>query len=313
MNQPNIYHVIIIGGGPAGYTAALYSTRANLSTLVLEKLSPGGQMGTTDQVDNYPGFPDGISGFDLSARMKQSADRFGAETKLLTVSAVHLDDEVKRVETSEGTFYAYTVILATGAQPRQLGLPEESALIGKGVSYCATCDGMFYRGKQVAVVGGGNTAVADALYLAKLCERVYLIHRRDQLRASRVYTKPLEGAENIELCFQSEVIKATATPTLQAITIQNNATGAQRDLAVQGLFIAVGRTPNTDLLSGQLPLTAAGYVKANEDTRTVLPGVFAAGDLREKPLRQIVTAASDGAVAAHCAEEYLQQAGLLSV
>ena len=302
-----LYDVIVIGGGPGGYTAALYAARANLSVLVLEKLTPGGQMGTTDVIDNYPGFPEGIGGFDLAMQMKQGAERFGAETKLSEVTQVELKGSPKRVVTPEGTYQAHTVVLASGAHPRELGLPGERELRGRGVSYCATCDGMFYRGKTVAVVGGGNTAAADVLYLSRLCEKVYLIHRRDQLRASRVYLEPLKQAENVEILWDSQVTELLYGETLTGAKVRHKKTGETRELSLDGLFLAVGQLPNTQLFQGQVELDAAGYVVADETTRTNLPGVFAVGDLRQKPLRQVVTAAADGAVAAHFLEEYLSQ------
>ncbi len=299
-----LYDVIVIGGGPGGYTAALYAARANLSVLVLEKLTPGGQMGTTDVIDNYPGFPEGIGGFDLAMQMKQGAERFGAETKLSEVTQVELKGSPKRVVTPEGTYQAHTVVLASGAHPRELGLPGERELRGRGVSYCATCDGMFYRNRTVAVVGGGNTAVADVLYLSRICKKVYLIHRREELRASKVYLDPLQKAENVEFVWDSEVKEILYGETVTGVKVKHKRTGDIRELAVDGLFVAVGHIPNTELVKGQVDLDEAGYVLAGETTRTNLPGVFAVGDLRKKPLRQVVTAASDGAVAAHVIEEY---------
>lgn len=297
--------VWIVGGGPAGYTAALYCARAGLSTGVLEALMPGGQMGTTDHIDNYPGFPDGIGGFELAQAMQKQAERFGAVTKTGNVREVSLDGEVKRVVCGDGSVYeAKAVILACGASPRELGLPNERALRGRGVSYCATCDGMFYRGKEVVVVGGGNTAAADAVYLAKLCKKVTLVHRRDKLRASGAYTKPLKEAENLEIVWDSVVTAIEGEP-VKSVQLQNVKTGESRALSCSGVFVAVGNVPNTAFLKGHVALDEQGYVQAGEDTRTSVPGVFAAGDVRRKPLRQVVTAVSDGAVAAHMAEEYL--------
>ena len=305
--EQNVFDTIIIGGGPGGYTAALYAARAGFSALVLEKLSPGGQMATTDQIDNYPGFPQGVNGFQLALEMQKGAQRFGAQTELAEVLRVDLKGPVKEVVTQKETYRAPTVVLATGASPRELGLPGERELRGRGVSYCATCDGMFYRGKTVAVVGGGNTAAADVLYLSRLCEKVYLIHRRDQLRASRVYLEPLKQAENVEILWDSQVTELLYGETLTGIKVRNKKTGETRELSLDGLFLAVGQLPNTQLFQGQVELDAAGYVVADETTRTNLPGVFAVGDLRQKPLRQVVTAAADGAVAAHFLEEYLSQ------
>ena len=305
--EQNVFDTIIIGGGPGGYTAALYAARAGFSALVLEKLSPGGQMATTDQIDNYPGFPQGVNGFELALEMQKGAQRLGAQTELAEVLRVDLRGPVKEVVTQKETYRAPTVVLATGASPRELGLPGERELRGRGVSYCATCDGMFYRGKTVAVVGGGNTAAADVLYLSRLCEKVYLIHRRDQLRASRVYLEPLKQAENVEILWDSQVTELLYGETLTGIKVRNKKTGETRELSLDGLFLAVGQLPNTQLFQGQVELDAAGYVVADETTRTNLPGVFAVGDLRQKPLRQVVTAAADGAVAAHFLEEYLSQ------
>lgn len=299
-----IYDVIVIGGGPGGYTAALYAARANLSVAILEKLTPGGQMGTTDVIDNYPGFPQGVNGFELAMQMKEGAERFGAKTLLAEVTQAELAGEIKTVHTTEGVFQAPTVILASGAHPRKLGLPGEQELRGRGVSYCATCDGMFYRNKTVAVVGGGNTAVSDVLYLSRLCEKVYLIHRRDQLRASKVYLDPLQKAENVEFVWDSQVKELLHGDTITGLRVHNKKTGQDWDLPCEGVFVAIGHIPNTELYRGQVDLDEAGYVLAGETTKTNLPGVFAVGDLRKKPLRQVITAASDGAVAAHFIEEY---------
>ena len=299
-----IYDVIVIGGGPGGYTAALYAARANLSVAILEKLTPGGQMGTTDVIDNYPGFPQGVNGFELAMQMKEGAERFGAKTLLAEVTQAELAGEIKTVHTTEGVFQAPTVILASGAHPRKLGLPGEQELRGRGVSYCATCDGMFYRNKTVAVVGGGNTAVSDVLYLSRLCEKVYLIHRRDQLRASKVYLDPLQKAENVEFVWDSQVKELLHGDTITGLRVHNKKTGQDWDLPCEGVFVAIGHIPNTELYRGQVDLDEAGYVLAGETTKTNLPGVFAVGDLRKKPLRQVITAASDGAVAAHFSEEY---------
>ena len=303
--MPQVYDVLVIGGGPGGYTAALYAARANLSVMVLEKLTPGGQMGTTDVIDNYPGFPEGVGGFELALQMQKGAQRFGAQTQLSEVISVELGGTVKQVRTQDGTYQARTVVLASGAHPRELGLPGEQELRGRGVSYCATCDGMFYRGKTVAVVGGGNTAVSDVLYLSRLCQKVYLIHRRDQLPASKVYLDPLQQAENVEFVWDSQVQKLLYGDMLTGVQVRHKKTGELREIPCDGLFVAVGHVPNTELYQGQVELDQAGYVLADETTQTNLPGVFAVGDLRKKPLRQVITAASDGAVAAHFIEEYV--------
>nr|WP_304583800.1 thioredoxin-disulfide reductase [Acutalibacter muris] len=303
----DIFDLMIIGGGPAGYTAALYGARAGLTVGLMEKLAPGGQMGTTDMVDNYPGFPEGINGFELAMKMKAGAERFGARTISAEVTGLELSGDIKTLQTPKEVYKARTVILATGAQPRELGLPRERELRGKGVSYCATCDGMFYRGKTVAVVGGGNTAVADALYLSRLCEKVYVIHRRDKLRAPQIQQQNLEMAGNVEFVWDSIVKELRFEERLTGLVTEDKNTGECRELSCAGVFIAVGQVPETELFKGQVQLDEAGYVSAGEDCRTNIPGVFAAGDLRAKPLRQIVTAAADGAVAATAAQEYLDK------
>ena len=238
--EQTIFDTVILGGGPAGYTAALYAARANFSVLLLEKLAPGGQMATTDVIDNYPGFPEGIHGFDLAVKMKESAERFGVQTKLAEVVEAELTGEIKEIKTKKETFFARTVVLATGARPRELGLPGEQELRGRGVSYCATCDGMFYRGKIAAVVGGGNTAAADALYLSRICEKVYLIHRRDTLRAQKAYLAPLEQAENVELIWNSRVEALLYQDTLTGLRVKHTVSGEEQELLCDGLFVAVG-------------------------------------------------------------------------
>lgn len=305
--ETTCYDVIIIGGGPGGYCAALYAARANLSTLVIEKFAPGGQMATTEIVENYPGFVEGINGFELGMQMKKGAERFGVKTKLAEVKRVELETNPKRIHTAKDVFEAKTVILALGAYPRELGLSNERNLRGRGVSYCATCDGMFYKEKTVVIVGGGNTAVADALFLAKICKKVYLVHRRDELRASKTYLEVLGRTENIEFVWNSEVTEILADEFVTGVKVTNRKEDSVRVISCDGIFVAIGNTPNTELIRGQVELDDAGYVPADETTRTNLPGVFAVGDMRNKPLRQIVTAVADGAVAAKYAEEFIQQ------
>lgn len=302
-----VWDVVILGGGAAGCTAALYCARAGLSAAVLEQTGAVGQMAITNWVDNYPGFPEGISGFQLAEQMRRGAERYGARFFQTDMQTAALGGECKRIGTDIGEFQGKTVILATGADPRPLGLPEERRLFGRGVSYCATCDGMFYRGKIAAVVGGGNTAAADALYLSRICEKVYLIHRRDTLRAQKAYLAPLEQAENVELIWNSRVEALLYQDTLTGLRVKHTVSGEEQELLCDGLFVAVGYLPETGLFQDQLELSEAGYVKADETTRTSLPGVYAVGDLREKPLRQVITAAADGAVAVHFMEEYLNR------
>lgn len=305
MGEIHIYDLIVVGGGPGGYTAALYAARAGLDTLVLEKLSAGGQMALTEAIDNYPGFEDGIDGFTLAEKMQQQAERFGARSEYAQVERVDLTVTPKVLETSEGTFYGRTVVLATGATPRELGLPGEAALIGRGVAYCAACDGMRYKGKTVVVVGGGNSAAADALLLSRIAQKVILVHRRDALRATQVYHQPLMQAGNIEFRWNSTVSGLLHQEKLTGVKLKDVNTGAEDLLPCDGLFVSVGRKPATELVRGQLVLDHNGYIIADETTQTTLPGVYAVGDVRTKPLRQVVTAVADGATAVHMAEEYL--------
>lgn len=300
-----IYDVAILGGGPAGYTAALYCARAGFSTLVLEQATIGGQMSTTGLVENYPGFPEGVDGFQLGQDMKATAHKFGAETKMAQVTSLRLATTPKVLETTQGSIAAQSVILATGASPRTLGVVEEESLRGRGVSYCATCDGMLYKNKTVAVIGGGNSAVSEALYLSRFCQKVYLVHRRDVLTASRVYLDSLAHS-GIEVIWNSRVKQLLSDgKILSGIDVEDVHSGARRAIPCQGLFVAIGREPESALFRGQIDLDQKGYVYADETTKTNLPGVFAIGDVRKKPLRQIVTAVADGAVAAQGVEEYM--------
>ena len=303
-----IYDAIVIGGGPGGYTAALYAARAGLDTLVLEKLSAGGQMALTAQIDNYPGFDEGVDGFTLGERMQRGAERFGARTELAVVRRAALAGDIKTVETSEGVFQSRVVMLATGALPRPLGVDGEQELVGHGVNYCAACDGMAYKGKTVAVVGGGNSAVEDALLLSRIAEKVVLVHRRDALRADKIYQNELLRAENVEFRWHSTVSALLHGDRLTGVRLRDVRTGAERALACDGVFVSVGRVPATGLF-GEVERDGAGYLVADESTRTNLPGVFAVGDVRTKAVRQIVTAVADGAAAVHYAEEYLAGGG----
>lgn len=297
--------MIIIGGGPAGYTAALYAARAGFDTIVLERLSAGGQMALTHQIDNYPGFEEGINGFYLGEKMKKQAARFGATSKTAEVIRLDLTAEPKKIETANETFFGKTVVLATGANPRELGVEKESELIGRGIAYCAACDGMFYRGKTVVVVGGGNTAAADALLLSRVAKKVILVHRRDTLRATKIYHEPLMQAENVEFRWNSTVKELLHEAKITGVRLSDVNTGEESTVACDGVFVSVGRKPATEFLGGQVALDEGGYVIAGEDTKTNIPGVYAVGDIRTKELRQIVTAVADGAVAVHEAEKYL--------
>lgn len=304
-----MYDMIVVGGGPAGYTAALYAARAGLDVVVLEKLSAGGQMALTHTIDNYPGFPEGVDGFELGERMQQQAQRFGAKTVYAQVNKLDLKAEPKTVETSEGVFTGKTVVLATGAGPKELGLPEEKGLIGRGVAYCAACDGMFYRGKTVVVVGGGNSAAADALLLSRVAKKVILVHRRDTLRATKIYHEPLMKAENVEFRWNSVVTEVLHDQKVTAVRLRDTVSGQEAIVQTDGVFISIGRKPATELVGGQLELDGNGYVIAGEETETSIPGVYAVGDVRTKKLRQVVTAVADGAAAVHMAEEFLASQG----
>ena len=302
-----IYDMIVVGGGPGGYTAALYAARAGMQVAVVEKLAAGGQMAQTHQVDNYPGFEDGIDGIDLADKMQDQAHRFGAETIYAQVEHLELEAVPKTVHTDQGDYFAKTVVIATGANPRKLGLPMEQEFTGRGVHYCAACDGMFYRGNTVVVVGGGNTAAADALALSRIAQKVYVVHRRDTLRATKLYHKPLLEAKNVEFLWNSAITALEGDGRLSGVMVKDLQNGQERFLEVNGLFVSIGRVPATALVEGQLQLDQAGYIQAGEDTESSLPGVYAVGDVRSKQVRQIVTAVADGAVAAHAAESYLAQ------
>lgn len=307
MNHNHVYDMIIVGGGPGGYTAALYAVRAGLDTVILEKLSAGGQMALTHQIDNYPGFEEGIDGFSLAEKMQRQAERFGAKSEYAEAVSMDLNAFPKVVETDGGRFFGKTVVLATGANPRELGVHKESELVGRGVAYCAACDGMFYRGKTVVVVGGGNSAAADALLLSRIAKKVILVHRRDTLRATKIYHEPLMCAENVEFRWNSTVEELLHGERLTGVRLRNSLTGEESIVECDGVFISVGRKPATDLVRGQLELDSNGYVIAGESTATNIPGVYAVGDVRTKALRQVVTAVADGAMAVHGAEEYLAE------
>ena len=304
-NDKKVYDMVILGGGPAGYTAALYAARAGLEALVLERLSAGGQMALTHQIDNYPGFEEGIDGFTLGDKMKRQAERFGAVSRSAEVLSTDLSADPKVIYTDGGEVFGKTVVLATGANPKELGVAAERELVGRGIGYCASCDGMFYRGKTVVVVGGGNTAAADALLLSRVAKKVYLVHRRDTLRAEKIYHGQLVAAENVELCWNSTVTELLQADRVTGVRLRDVHSGEKREILCDGVFVSIGRKPATEFLNGQLALDEGGYIIAGEDTRTSVPGVFAAGDLRTKPLRQVVTAVADGAAAVTAAEEYL--------
>lgn len=302
-----MYDMIIIGSGPAGLAAAIYGQRAKLSVLMIEKQPmSGGQILNTYEVDNYPGLP-GIGGFDLGSKFRAHADTLGAVVISEDVLSVTLDGPVKKVKTTAAEYESRTVILATGAVHRKLGVPGEDELGGMGVSYCATCDGAFFREKDVAVVGGGDVALEDALFLARASRKVYLIHRRDEFRGAKVLQERVLAAENIEVIWDSKVEKIEGAEQVEALSIFNMKKEERSRLAVSGVFIAVGIQPNSKMFQGMLDMDEGGYIRAGESCETSIPGVYAAGDVRTKQLRQIITAASDGANAVTSAERYLYQ------
>lgn len=301
----HIYDMIVIGGGPAGYTSAMYAARGGLDVMVIERMSAGGQMALTGDIENYPGFDEGIDGFTLGMRMQQGAEKFGAKTEYAEVTHVDFSDKIKKVNTSGTSYLAKTVVISTGANPRLLGIPDEDMLTGRGVHYCSHCDGRFYKDRIVAVVGGGNSAVQDALYLSRLAKKVYLIHRRDELRAEKIYRDRLLRASNVELVWDSLLTDIISDDFVNGIRIQNVKSGESQEIAVDGIFVSIGRRPATDFLNGVVDMDKSGYIIAGESTETNVPGVYAVGDVRTKKLRQVVTAVSDGAVAAYMAEEYI--------
>ncbi len=303
----HIYDVIIIGGGPGGYTAALYASRAGLDTLVIEKLSVGGQMALTDVIDNYPGFEEGIDGISLGFKMQQSAERFGTKTEYDEIINVDLNAEIKTLTGAANEYKSKAVIVATGANPRELGIDNEQELVGRGVHYCAHCDGRFYKDKTVVVVGGGNSAVEDALYLSRLAKKVYLVHRRHELRATKIYQEALFKAENIEFIWDSQVRGLKSDKRVNGVKVENILTSQVKDIECDGVFVSIGRKPASEIFNGQIDIDENGYIIADESTKTNIDGVFAVGDIRTKDLRQVVTAVSDGAVAAHFTEEYINR------
>jgi thioredoxin reductase (NADPH) len=298
-------NLIIIGSGPAGYTAALYTARADLRPLVFEGAQYGGALMNTTDVENYPGFPDGIMGPELMAHFRSQAERFGAELVPDDVVSVDLEGPVKTVRTLDGEWTADAVILAMGSGYKKLGLPREDELSGHGVSWCATCDGFFFRGKDIAVVGGGDTAMEEATFLTRFAESVTVVHRRDALRASRIMADRAEANPKIKWAWNSQVVDIHGDGTVTGIRLRDTQTGAERDLSVGGLFIAIGHEPRSALVAGQVDLDAEGYIRTTTGTRTNLGGVFAAGDVVDHTYRQAVTAAGSGCQAALDAERYL--------
>jgi thioredoxin reductase (NADPH) len=301
------YDCLIIGGGPAGLTAGLYACRAGLKAALLEGTFPGGQITTTHLLENYPGFPEGVGGADFGAIIEKQAARFGLTILYEQAEAADLAEPVKTIRTSSGEHTARALILCMGAEPRKLGLPDEDRLRGRGVSYCATCDGAFFKGKTVAVVGGGDTACEEGAYLSRMAEKVYLIHRRDELRASAVVAQRVKEDRKIEILWDSVVDGIGGGNAVNGVKIKNVKSGDAHDVALDGLFVAIGVIPRSDIVRGALDLTETGQIKTDRHMRTNIAGVFAAGDVRDTPLRQVVTACADGAIAANEASEYLMK------
>lgn len=299
------HDLLIIGGGPAGLTAALYGARGGLDTVVLEMGAPGGQAGLTDRIENYPGFPEGITGLELAMKFAEQAQRFGARLETATVQGVDFTGSVKKVLSSSGTFEARAVIIASGAHPRPLGVPGEEEFRGRGVSYCATCDGAFFRDKKVAVIGGGDLAVEEALFLTRFASQVTIIHRRDTLRAAKILQERARDNPKISFAWNTVVTRIKGGEKVEGLELKDVGSGAVREEAFDGVFIFIGLEPNTSFLQGVVTLDAQGYIVTREDLATSVPGVFAAGDVRVKEFRQVSTAVGDGAVAAMAAERYL--------
>ena len=296
--ENTVYDIAIVGGGPAGLTAALYAARGGAKTVLFESVFAGGQIVKTMHLDNYPGFPDGVEGFSFGAKLESQAEKAGAEIRFSEVQSLSLDGDVKTVTLADGTAEARAVILCTGASPKKLGIPGEEPLTGAGVSYCATCDGAFFRNRKVAVVGGGDTAVSDALYLADIAEEVVLIHRRNELRAAAALAKAAMGHPKITFVWDSVPLEILGTDFVSGIRVRNVKTDAVSDIPVSAVFAAVGVVPQTALFEDAVERNGYGAVKTDAEMRTSVPGVYAAGDVRETPLRQVVTACADGAVAA---------------
>lgn len=304
-----MYDVIIIGSGPAGLAAAIYAQRAKLEMIIIEEnYISGGQVVNTYEVDNYPGLP-GINGMDLGMKMREHAEKMGAQFVRAKVVEIQAEGDIKVVKTEDETYEAKTVIFAAGAKHRTLDIPGEKEFTGMGVSYCATCDGAFFRNKVTAVIGGGDVAVEDAIFLARLCKKVYVVHRRDELRAAKILQDNLLSLDNVEMVWDSVAEEIRGEGLVKELSVKNVKTGEQRTLDVDGVFVAVGILPNSELLKDQVRTDKGGYLEAGEDGVTSIPGVFAAGDVRTKQLRQIITAASDGANCITSVQEYLLTAG----
>ncbi|MCX8116465.1 MAG: thioredoxin-disulfide reductase [Desulfobacterota bacterium] len=302
------YDVIIIGGGPAGLTAGLYTSRARLQTLLIETGLFGGQMTTTELIENYPGFPEGVSGEELSRLMEEQAKRFGLETLTDEVVEVHLEGDLRKVKTYGGEFRCRALIICTGTEYRKLGVPGEEEFKGRGLSYCATCDGAFFKDSRVAVVGGGDSALTEALFLTKFVNELLLIHRRDALRATKIYQERAMSHPKIRFVWNSVVEEIKGDQVVRSVRVRDVKTGESKEIPIDGIFLFIGLVPRTTFLKGLVEMDEAGYILTDENCQTSVEGVFAAGDCRRKLLRQIATAVGDGATAAFAAEKYLEEA-----
>ena len=309
--ENNVRDVIIIGSGPAGFTAGIYAARANMNPLILTGMEPGGQLTTTTDVENFPGYPEAVTGPELMADLQKQAERFGTEIKYEYVTEVifgEKEGDVHTVKSNIGTYEAHSIIISTGATAKYLGLPDETKYAGSGVSACATCDGFFYRGKDVAVVGGGDTAAEEATYLAKLCRKVYLLVRKDEMRASKAMIQRVENTHNLEVLYNYELIGLEGNNVVEKAKIINNISNEEKELIVDGVFIAIGHKPNTDLFKGKLDMDETGYlITQDRSYKTNIPGVFAAGDVQDSVYRQAITAAGSGCSAALDAERYVAE------
>ncbi len=302
----NLYDVIIIGGGPAGLSAGIYAMRSRLKTALLEKYAPGGQMLIIDHIENYPGFPGGASGIEITTRMEKQARLLGLEIIPSEVLSLDLSSREKVVHTSTGEYHTKTIIIASGATPRRLGLPNEDRLTGKGVSYCATCDGIFFKDKEIAVIGGGDSAIQDALFLSRFASKIVIIHRRNALRACKILQERVFKNPKITVKWNAIAVEILGKEKVEGLVIEDVETGERETLAVEGIFVLVGTDPNTEFVRGAVVTDDQGYILTGEEMQTNVPGVFAAGDCRRKSLRQLITAAADGAIAAVSAEKYIE-------
>lgn len=307
MKMNDTYDIVIIGGGPAGLTAGLYAARARLKVILIEKMGFGGQLLTYEQVDNYPGFPEGVSAFGLSELVSSQALKFGLQTRSAEVVGMELEDGIKTVQLADGTLRSHTILIASGAAPNKLGVKGEAELTGRGVSYCAVCDAPFFREQEVAIIGGGDTAIEEALYLTKFAKKVFVVHRRDRLRATRVIQEKAFENEKISFLFNTTVMEIKADPQgVNGLMLKEEQSGETRDLPVNGVFVFVGLHPNTEFIPSQVQKDNLGFIHTDQEMATSVPGVFAAGDVRVKELRQIVTAVGDGATAAFNAGRYIE-------